>query len=126
MKRLAFALFLSATLVVPALALDLDHQITLIDGKPILDQAGKPQPMVLGDILKNTLLITDQQMTKEVKNYHFWLAVKIGKAQEEHKKDFTLTTQELADVEDALWKYQSILVAGQAIKLIDPSFQPPK
>ena len=118
MKRilLASALFILST---PAFALDLTQQITLIDGKPILGQDGKPQPMTVGDIIKNTLLVTPGDLKEDEKKRRFWLALKIG-----DKKEITFTPQELTEIEDVLWKYQSILVAGQVVRMIDPTSVP--
>lgn len=118
MKRLLLALTLFA-IVTPALAVDLTQRVTNVDGKPIVDAANKDVGPVLSDVLKATLLVTDQAMTKDDKVKNFDLALKIGL-----NKNITFTPQELTHIEDMLWKYQSTLVAGQTVRLIDPTFAP--
>lgn len=109
----------------PAGAVDVTQQITQLDGKPLLDQAGKPTEVTLGNVVKNSLLYTDQSTKPDDKKKRFWLALKVGDA-EEKKKDLVLAPWEITEIEKCLGENQSTLIAGQASKMIDPTFQPPK
>lgn len=103
----------------PALAVDLTAQITQLNGKPLSGPDGKPLPMSLGDVIENSLLTTEQSTTPTDKNKHFWLAFKVH-----DKKSVNFTTDELVEIKDAIGKYNSALVAGQAIRILDPTSIP--
>lgn len=109
----------------PAGAVDVTQQVTQLDGKPLTDMAGKPVEMTLGNVVKNSLLYTDQATRPEDKKKRFWLALKVGEA-EEKKKDLVLAPWEITEIEKCLGENQSTLIAGQASRMIDPTFQPSK
>lgn len=125
MKKTFFAMLAVVAMTCSAEAVDWSQQITQLDGKPLLDQAGKPTEVTLGNVVKNSLLYTDQSTKPDDKKKRFWLALKVGDA-EEKKKDLVLAPWEITEIEKCLGENQSTLIAGQASKMIDPTFQPPK
>jgi hypothetical protein len=103
-------------------AVNLQAQITQLNGKPLLDEkTGKDFPLSLGDVVKSALLTTDTQTPPAEKDKRFWLAVKVNGA-----KEMTFTPEELVTIKELIYKYQSILVAGQAVRLLDPTSIPKK
>jgi hypothetical protein len=107
----------------PALAVDLNAQITQLDGKPLIGPDGKDYPFPLGTALENSLLATTAAMSPEVKTTRFRIAAKIAVAMASSNKDqeITFTPQELTEIEKSLWENQPTLIAGQAIRIIDPT-----
>ena len=107
------------TIASPAFAVDLTAQITQLNGKPLSGPDGKALPMSLGEVIENSLLTTEQSTTPADKNKHFWLAFKVH-----DKKAMDFTTDELVEIKEAIGKYNSALVAGQAIRILDPTSIP--
>ena len=109
----------------PALAIDLNKNITQLNGHLLTDQSGKETvQLTIADAIVGALLTTDQQTAPADKGKRFWLAMKVRKWAEE-KKEPTFSPQDIAEIETDLDKYQSILVAGQVKREIDPTFTPP-
>lgn len=124
--KMRMSIFVTALAVIasPAIAFDLNKNITQLNGRLLTDQFGKETvQMTVADAIVNALLTTDQNTKPEDKGKRFWLAIKIREAAEK-KKDPLLTPQEITEIETDLDKYQSILVAGQVKREIDPSFTP--
>jgi len=112
---------LTAASITTAGAVDLTTPITQFDGKPLVTADGKPDPHTLGRVIADTLIITEQGLAAADKTKRYWLAHKIY-----GKTEVTFTPEELVLIKEVLFKYQSILVAGQAVRLLDPSFKPSK
>lgn len=108
-----------AALTTSAAAVDLTTPITQFNGQPLTNAQGLPEPITLGKIISDTLLITDGNVTAAEKNKRFWLALKVH-----GKKDATFSPEELVLIKDVLGKYQTILIAGQAIRVLDPTSIP--
>ena len=119
--KLAYALFFLALGLTPAFAVDLNTQITQLNGQPLLDQNGKPaENFTLGAALTGSLLYTDQSTKPDVKMRRFRLALRINEAETSHK-NIDFTPEEVVDMKEAVLATQTILVAGQVIKIIDPT-----
>lgn len=125
MKKLLLAAAVLAIAAGPALAIDLNKNITQLNGHLLTDAAGNETiKKTVANAITNVLLTTEAQTPPADKAKRFWLADKVHKWAEE-KTAPTFTPQELAEIEADLDKYESILVAGQVKREIDPSFAPP-
>lgn len=123
MKRLAFAIATIFVLASPAMAVDPTTQLVQLNGDPLVGPDGKPISFMVGEAIKNALLYTDQTTRPDVKNKRFWLAVKVNDAMAA-KKDLSFTPEEIVEIKDALNASQSILIAGETIRIIDPTSIP--
>lgn len=123
MKKTLLALAFAASMfaAAPAGAVDLTAEVKQLDGSSLLNQQGQPDPKTVGQLISMTLLLTDQNTTPTEKNKRFWLALKVH-----DKKEVTFSPEDLTEIKAVLFKYQSTLVAGQVIRLIDPTFGPGK
>jgi len=125
LKKLLLGTAIAAALSFQAAALDMTEQVTQLDGKPLIGADGKAADISIGTIIKNSLLYTDMQTKPDTKNKRFWIAVKVGEA-EQKKTDLVLTPAEITEIETSLKENQSILIYGQVSRMIDPTFKPPQ
>jgi hypothetical protein len=117
------AFIATLTFAAPAFAVDLKTNITQLDGKPLIGADGKETPFPVATALENSLLFTTERTPSDVKAKRFQIATKIAIVMTSNAsdKEITFTPQELTEIETALWENQTTLVAGQTIRIIDPS-----
>jgi len=126
LRSILAASILTLALAAPAFAVDLNAQVTQLNGKPLIGADGKDTAFPIGTALENSLLFTTDRMTSDVKAKRFNIAAKIAviMASSATDKEITFTPQELTEIETALWENQTTLVAGQVIRIIDPTSVP--
>jgi hypothetical protein len=122
MKKTLLALSILIASSAAASATDFNQRLYQIDGQPFTEQDGSPEksPTTLKHICVNALLATypdESTLAGEQKLSRFDLAKKISDA----KGDLKLTANEAQLLKTLILKAMPIVVAGQAVPLIEAS-----
>lgn len=81
-----------------------------------VDKEGIKKDLTLGLVCTNSLLVFDERMTGQDKYERYKLARKLEKAKD---GQVDLKAEEIASIKDAIGKYQTPLVVGQAWDLLE-------
>jgi hypothetical protein len=127
---LALALGCAIASSARATEIDFTKPITQLDGKPLLDAAGKPVDTTLAMVAETALLASyqdEQNLSADDKIKRFGIAKKISDAAanqlQAHGK-VELSVEELAMLKKLIAKAYNPLITGRAFEILDPASMP--